>query len=90
MKRPSNLVLASVVGSFAGLIAASLVLNIGFRENSQNEFYDSVTGQIEFPYALMFGSFAFVEVGLPVFLIALFFLWLLRRPRAAAGGPPPG
>lgn len=83
LKRPpgtSNILMALGCGAVMGFVAGALVLYIGFRENSQGEYYDPVTGAVDIPYALINFMLPFVLVTLGGFALAFFLLRQFRRP----------
>jgi hypothetical protein len=78
-KRSTWIVLG--VAAAAGCAVASVMLWIAFQENTQGEFFDPVTGAVDWPYSLALFGLWFLVVAVPIAVAAWVGLALHSRLR---------
>ncbi len=74
-----TLVIAALIALLLGIAFASIVLWVAFQENSQGEYFDPVTGQVDIAYSATLFLAALLPVALAAFVVVAFGAWLWRQ-----------
>lgn len=70
--------LAGIVAALAGAGFGAVILWIAFQENSQDEYFDSVTGQIDVAHSAELFLAAALPAALVTFAVVMVVGWIVR------------